>query len=88
MAWLKGRIDGAFNVVERHLAGRAWLVGAAPTIADFSLSGYLFFPTDESGIDLATTYPNIAAWVARLQALPGWENPYTLMPGEQIAPRW
>ena len=88
MAWLKGRIDGAFNIVERQLDGRDWLVGAAPTIADFSLSGYLFFPTAESGIDLAATYPNMAAWVERLKALPGWENPYTMMPGEQLAPIW
>jgi glutathione S-transferase len=88
MAWLKGRIDGAFNIVERHLAGRDWLVGETPTIADFSLSGYLFYPTNESGIDLPAEYPNLAAWVGRLKALPGWENPYSLMPGEQIAPRW
>jgi glutathione S-transferase len=37
--WLKGRIDNAFGIVERHLADREYIVGNAPTIADMSLSG-------------------------------------------------
>ena len=88
MAWLKGRVDGAFQIVERHLAKRDWLVGEGPTIADFSLCGYLVYPQEESGYDLARDYPNLAAWVARLKALPGYESPYSMMPGERIAPRW
>lgn len=87
-AWLKGRIDNAFGIVERHLANRAFLVGDAPTIADFSLSGYLFYPVDESGIDIAKTHPNMAAWVARLRAVPGWGDPYDELPGARIAPKW
>lgn len=88
MAWLKGRIDNAFGIVERHLATRAFLVGDVPTIADFSLSGYLFYPVDESGIELAKTHPNMAAWVARLRAVPGWGDPYDVLPGARIAPKW
>jgi glutathione S-transferase len=88
MGWLKGRIDNAFGIADTHLAGRSFLVGEAPTIADFSLGGYLFYPVDESGIDLTKTHPNLAAWVARLRALPGWGDPYEVLPGARIAPKW
>jgi glutathione S-transferase len=88
MGWLKGRIDNAFGIADKHLAGRSFLVGDAPTIADFSLSGYLFYPAAESGIDLAATHPNLAAWVARLRAVPGWGDPYEVLPGARIAPKW
>ena len=88
MAWLRGRIDNAFGIVDRHLAGRGYLVGDAPTIADFSLSGYLFYPPQESGIDVQQTHPNLAAWVDRLRTLPGWGDPYDELPGARMAPKW
>lgn len=88
MAWLRPRIDSAWGIVERHLAGRPFLVGDAPTIADFSLSGYLFYPAEESGIDLATQFPQLHAWTQRLMQIPGWASPYEVLPGERIAPRW
>ena len=49
-----------------------------PTIADLSLCGYLFWP-DQIGMDRAD-YPNIAAWLARIAALPGYKRPEELMP--------
>ena len=64
------------------------LVGDAPTIADFSLGGYLFYPVEESGIDIAATHPHLHAWVERLRAIPGWADPYDILPGTRIAPRW
>lgn len=88
MAWLRGRIDGAFGIVDKHLAGRSFLVGDEPTIADFSLCAYLFYPVDESGIDVPALFPQIGAWLERLRALPGWGDPYAILPGERIAPRW
>lgn len=88
-AWFKSRIANAFGIVDKHLAGRDFMVGAGPTIADLSLCGYLFFPAEESGIDIAASYPAIAAWCERLKAaLPGWKPPYELLPGERIAPKW
>ena len=30
--------------------------------------------------------PNIHVWSERMRALPGWKNPYELMPGERIKP--
>ena len=86
--WLKGRIDNAFGIVERHLADRDYIVGNAPTIADMSLCGYMYYPAEESGYDLATQYPAMTRWLERLKKLPGWKGPYELLPGEKIAPRW
>jgi glutathione S-transferase len=88
MAWLRGRLDNAFGIVDKHLAGREYMVGDAPTIADFSLSGYLFFPVEESGYPVEGRYPNIAAWLQRLKAIPGWADPYEVLPGTRIAPKW
>jgi glutathione S-transferase len=88
MKWLAGRIDAAWSIVEKHLANRAFMVGEAPTIADFSLAGYVFYPVEESGIDIDARYPALAAWRERMRALPGWVPPYELMPGERTAPRW
>lgn len=88
MAFLRGRMEGAFGVVDKHLAGRRFLIGDDPTIADFSLSGYLFYPVEESGYDFAGLHPNIAAWVDRLRALPGWADPYEVLPGERLPVRW
>ena len=88
MAWLKGRIDAAYAILDRHLDGRDWVVGAAPTIADFSLCGYLFYPAEESGYDVDERFPRIAAWRERLKAVPGWGAPYDILPGERLLPKW
>jgi glutathione S-transferase len=88
MKFLRGRVDNAWGIVEKHLATREYVVGAAPTIADMSLSGYLYFPAEESGYDLARQFPAMAAWRDRLMALPGWKPPYEMLPGERIAPKW
>jgi len=86
--WLKGRIDNAYGIAEKHLANREYIVGDAPTIADMSMCGYLYFPADESGYDIGRDYPAMARWLERLKKLPGWKPPYELMPGERVAPRW
>jgi glutathione S-transferase len=88
MAWLRARLDNAFGIVDKHLAGRKFLVGAAPTIADFSLCGYLFYPVEESGYEVAVRFPNIAAWLGRVRGIRGWADPYDILPGAVIAPRW
>lgn len=88
MKFLRARVDAAYAIVEKHLAGREYLVGDAPTIADISLCGYVYFPPEESGIDLAAQYPALARWRERLKQLPGWKHPYDLLPGERIPPKW
>jgi glutathione S-transferase len=88
MAWLKTRADTAFAVVEKHLATRPFIVGDAPTIADFSMSAYLLYPPEESGYEFAQSHPNIAAWLDRMRAIDGWAPPYEILPGERILPKW
>jgi glutathione S-transferase len=86
MAWLKGRMDAAFAVVESELGGRPFIAGDEVTIADMSLQGYLHYPTEEHGYDFAKSHPNMAAWLERLAAMPGWKAPYETLPGARIAP--
>jgi glutathione S-transferase len=85
MAFLKGRIDNSLGILERRLARSPFLLGDRPTIADISLVGYLYYPAEEFGFDIAGTHPNIAAWLERMKALPGWGHPYELMPGYPLA---
>ena len=88
MAWLRGRLDNAFGIVNKHLDGRPFMVGTAPTMADISMCGYLFYPVEESGYEVNSRFPNIAAWLDRVRGMPGWANPYDILPGEVIAPKW
>ncbi len=81
--FLRGRVKSALTIVNQHLASRAFVLGEAPTIADFSMCGYLYWP-DEFGVSW-TDYPNIGPWLERIAALPGWEHPYKLMPGHPLS---
>jgi glutathione S-transferase len=87
LAFLKGRADAAFAVVEAHLSKQPFVAADRPTIADFSLAGYIFYPAEEIGYDIATEYPAIFAWSERIKALPGWKAPYELLPGPYVKPR-
>jgi glutathione S-transferase len=75
--FLRTRVNGAYGVLDRHLASRDFAVGGRPTIADLSLCGYLFFG-DELGVD-PLSFANIGKWLDRIRALPDWKHPYELM---------
>jgi glutathione S-transferase len=81
LAFLKGRIEGNLGIVDKRLAGRAFMLGDRPTIADLSLVAYMYYPPEEFGFDIPAQYKNIGAWLDRIKALPGWKHPYELMPG-------
>jgi glutathione S-transferase len=59
----------ALDAMERHLAGRAFFVGARYSIADISLYAYTHV-AGEGGFDLGG-YPAIQAWLGRVAAQPG-----------------
>lgn len=80
-AFMLARARSAWQVLETHLAGRNWVVAERPTIADFSICGYLFWP-DQINMG-SKDYPAIAAWLERIRALPGWKMPEELMPSGQ-----
>jgi glutathione S-transferase len=84
MGFLKGRIDGNLAIVNRRLSTRPFVLGERPTIADISLTGYLYYPSNEFGFDIAAEHPAIGAWLERIQALPHWKHPYELMPSHPL----
>jgi len=84
LTFLKGRIDNALGILDKRLADRAYVLGREPTIADLSLVGYLYYPPEEFGFDIAAQYKNIGRWLGRIKALPGWAHPYDLMPGHPL----
>ena len=61
-------IAAALATLERALAGREWLVGAAFTVADLNVAAVLS-PSRSGRLDL-TPYPRVAAWLARCYARP------------------
>ncbi|MEL6167122.1 MAG: glutathione S-transferase [Pseudomonadota bacterium] len=78
IAFLQGRLDAAYGVLDTHLAARDWIVGDAITVADISACGYLFYPEPFGFV--RGDWPHIDAWLDRIAATPGWKHPYDLMP--------
>lgn len=60
----------AAALMDAHLTGRSFLVGTAPTIADIALFPYTSM-AEQGGYDLSA-FTHITAWLARMQALPGF----------------
>ncbi len=81
LEFLKGRATGALAILDKRLSRSPYLLGAEPTIADVSLTSYLYYPPEEFGFDIAAQHKNIGAWLERMKALPRWAHPYDLMPG-------
>ena len=80
--FLRGRIKGSLGILDLHLGQQKFAVGNQPSIADFSICGYLYWP-DEFGVSW-NDYPRIGAWLERIRKLPGWVHPYELMPGHPL----
>jgi len=80
LAFLHARVEACFAIAEKHLSDRRFILGDTPTIVDFSMAGYVFYPPAETGFNIASAYPAIDAWRKRLAALPGWKPPYEMMP--------
>jgi glutathione S-transferase len=59
----------ALDALERHLEGRAWLVGDGMTLADIALYAYAHV-ADEGGFEL-DRYPAIGSWFGRVASEPG-----------------
>ena len=79
LSFLRGRVEAALAVADKHFADRAFVIGERPTIADLSLAGYMFYPNAETGFDLKA-YPAIDGWRGRLAAMKGFKPPYEMMP--------
>jgi glutathione S-transferase len=73
MAMLRERFDADIARLDAEFAGgRAFILGDTPTVADFSLCGYLYF-ADQAQVAVP---PHVQGWLDRIAALPGWRHPY------------
>jgi glutathione S-transferase len=60
-----------FTVLDTELAGRRFLVGDGPTLADIALYSYIAH-APEGDVSLEP-YARIRDWLARVEALPNFE---------------
>ncbi|WP_285712437.1 glutathione S-transferase family protein [Erythrobacter oryzae] len=62
--------DAALALMDRHLEDNAFFCGDAPSLADIALFAYTHV-AGEGGFTLSD-YPAVQAWIARIEALPGF----------------
>ena len=62
--------EAALALMNEHLAGRDWLAGSGPSLADIAL--YAYTHVCEGGGFRLSDYPAIRAWLDRIAALPGY----------------
>ena len=60
----------ALDLLDRHLAGRRFVVGDGCSIADLSLFAYTHV-ADDAGFELSS-FPPVVAWLERVRTLPGF----------------
>ncbi|WP_158880664.1 glutathione S-transferase family protein [Rhodanobacter sp. L36] len=71
----------ALDILERELSTRAFIAGDEYTIADMALFAY-GSRAEEGGLSLQS-YPHVRAWIARVEAQPGFlatMHPYSIDP--------
>jgi glutathione S-transferase len=64
------RAHALLRILQGALADRDWLVGDTPTIADVAIYSYVA-RAPEGNVHLSP-YPAVEAWIARIEALPGF----------------
>ncbi|MNN40666.1 Disulfide-bond oxidoreductase YfcG [compost metagenome] len=64
------RSHALLKVMDQELANDPYLVGDQPTIADVAAYSYIAH-APEGNVSLAN-YANVQAWLARIEALPGF----------------
>lgn len=68
------------TVLDKHLAGRQWVVGDSLTLADMALAAPLMYHRQASlPLD---GYPHLLAWFGRMQQLPAWQQTQQQTPEE------
>jgi glutathione S-transferase len=65
-----GRAHTLFRMMEAELQNTRFLAGDAPTIAD--VANYAYIAHAPEGNVSLQEYPNLRAWLARVEALPGF----------------
>lgn len=62
--------EAALQLMDEHLSGQDWMVGSSATLADIAL--YAYTHVCEGGGFRLRDYRHICAWLARIEALPGF----------------
>lgn len=76
LTWFEQRYTADIERLAQEFSdGRHFVLDDEPSIADFSLCGYLYW-ADQAKV---TVPPTVVAWLARVSQLPGWAEPYTLL---------
>lgn len=70
VAQVTARSESLFTVMEQILATRHFLTGSTPTLADIANYSYIAH-APEGNLSLSA-YPNLRAWLVRIESLPGF----------------
>ena len=73
----------ALKALDTELAKGGFLVGTEATVADVAVYGDVAY-AGEAAIDLAP-YPNVQAWMARVEKLPGFKKYEDVLPKQDAA---
>lgn len=49
LSFLRSRVEASCSIVDKHLMDRHFVLGDRPTIVDFSMAGYVYYPPEETG---------------------------------------
>jgi glutathione S-transferase len=78
LAWLEMRARSDLDRLEEEFRSKdEFLLGPTISIADIACCSYLFWP-EQTGLDYAE-WKNVFAWLSRIQNVPGWAHPYSLL---------
>ena len=76
LEFLRNRFDQDISLLAGNFSdGRKFILDNKPSIADFSICGYLFW-AGEAELQLPE---KINSWLDRISQLPGWQPPYEMM---------
>ena len=71
-------------ILQAHLSKQDWLLASGLSYADFRMAVFLPF-NDVAKLPLADS-PAVAAWHARLMALPAWADPFEGLTAPELPP--
>ena len=67
--FLRNRADSALAIFDKRLSRGPYILGAEPTIADISLTSYLYYPSQEFGLKAADAVKRMRGRLATVRGL-------------------